>query len=94
MLMSGSRACLQPPCPQLPASCLLLTCPFLFQVPQIYWELSTKRVLLMEFVDGGQVNDRDYMERNKIDVNEVRSRALGCCRGTGRGCLARAGVSG
>lgn len=25
----------------------------------------------MEFVDGGQVNDRHYMERNKIDVNEV-----------------------
>ncbi|XP_066197724.1 aarF domain-containing protein kinase 1 isoform X2 [Saccopteryx leptura] len=46
------------------------------KVPQIYWELSTKRVLLMEFVDGGQVNDRDYMERNKIDVNEI-SRLLG-----------------
>uniref|UniRef100_A0A8D1C5Q5 AarF domain-containing protein kinase 1 n=1 Tax=Sus scrofa TaxID=9823 RepID=A0A8D1C5Q5_PIG len=41
------------------------------KVPRIHWELSTKRVLLMEFVDGGQVNDRDYMERNKIDVNEV-----------------------
>ncbi|XP_070271943.1 aarF domain-containing protein kinase 1 isoform X3 [Myotis yumanensis] len=46
------------------------------KVPQIYWELSTKRVLLMEFLDGGQVNDRDYMERNKIDVNEI-SRHLG-----------------
>ncbi|XP_029093301.1 uncharacterized aarF domain-containing protein kinase 1 isoform X2 [Monodon monoceros] len=46
------------------------------KVPKIYWELSTKRVLLMEFVDGGQVNDRDYMERNKIDVNEI-SRHLG-----------------
>ncbi|XP_022361093.1 uncharacterized aarF domain-containing protein kinase 1 isoform X3 [Enhydra lutris kenyoni] len=46
------------------------------KVPRIYWELSTKRVLLMEFVDGGQVNDRDYMERNNIDVNEI-SRHLG-----------------
>ncbi|XP_058148918.1 aarF domain-containing protein kinase 1 isoform X2 [Dasypus novemcinctus] len=46
------------------------------KVPRIYWELSTKRVLLMEFVEGGQVNDRDYMERNKIDVNEI-SRHLG-----------------
>ncbi|XP_027958371.1 uncharacterized aarF domain-containing protein kinase 1 isoform X3 [Eumetopias jubatus] len=46
------------------------------KVPRIYWELSTKRVLLMEFVDGGQVNDRGYMERNKIDVNEI-SRHLG-----------------
>lgn len=33
----------------------------------------------MEFVDGGQVNDRDYMERNKIDVNEVRFSTQGCC---------------
>ncbi|XP_013372637.1 PREDICTED: uncharacterized aarF domain-containing protein kinase 1 isoform X3 [Chinchilla lanigera] len=46
------------------------------KVPQIYWELSTKRVLLMEFVEGGQVNDRDYMERNKINVDEI-SRHLG-----------------
>ncbi|XP_052502741.1 aarF domain-containing protein kinase 1 [Budorcas taxicolor] len=46
------------------------------KVPRIYWELSTKRVLLMEFVDGGQVNDRHYMEQNKIDVNEI-SRHLG-----------------
>nr|XP_038968582.1 aarF domain-containing protein kinase 1 isoform X3 [Rattus norvegicus] len=41
------------------------------KVPQIHWELSTKRVLLMEFVEGGQVNDRAYMEKNRIDVNEV-----------------------
>lgn len=26
----------------------------------------------MEFVEGGQVNDRAYMEKNQIDVNEVR----------------------
>lgn len=41
------------------------------KVPQIHWELSTKRVLLMEFVEGGQVNDRAYMEKNRIDVNEI-----------------------
>ncbi|XP_055144597.1 aarF domain-containing protein kinase 1 isoform X5 [Symphalangus syndactylus] len=46
------------------------------KVPRIHWDLSTERVLLMEFVDGGQVNDRDYMEKNKIDVNEI-SRHLG-----------------
>uniref|UniRef100_A0A6I8NXR8 AarF domain-containing protein kinase 1 n=1 Tax=Ornithorhynchus anatinus TaxID=9258 RepID=A0A6I8NXR8_ORNAN len=46
------------------------------EVPRIYWELSTRRVLLMEFVEGGQVNDRAYMHRNRIDVNEV-SRNLG-----------------
>uniref|UniRef100_A0A6I8MXZ7 AarF domain-containing protein kinase 1 n=1 Tax=Ornithorhynchus anatinus TaxID=9258 RepID=A0A6I8MXZ7_ORNAN len=43
------------------------------KVPRIYWELSTRRVLLMEFVEGGQVNDRAYMHRNRIDVNEVLS---------------------
>ncbi|KAG8514341.1 putative aarF domain-containing protein kinase 1, partial [Galemys pyrenaicus] len=58
------------------------------KVPRIHWDLSTKRVLLMEFVDGGQVNDRDYMERNKIDVNEVRARERGWA-----GCPAGAGVS-
>ncbi|CAO2587047.1 AarF domain-containing protein kinase 1 [Lemmus lemmus] len=41
------------------------------KVPQIHWDLSTKRVLLMEFVEGGQVNDRAYMEKNRIDVNEI-----------------------
>ncbi|KAM4853875.1 aarF domain-containing protein kinase 1 isoform 2-T3 [Thomomys bottae] len=46
------------------------------KIPEIYWELSTKRILLMEFVEGGQVNDKEYMERNKINVNEI-SRHLG-----------------
>lgn len=46
---------------------------FPFQVPRIYWELSTRRVLLMEFMEGGQVNDKAYMEKNGIDVNEVFS---------------------
>lgn len=75
--MSGSP-CLSVVLTPAPSPWALLTCPFLFQVPRIYWDLSTKRVLLMEFVDGGQVNDRDYMERNKIDVNEVRSGVHGC----------------
>ncbi|XP_062974991.1 aarF domain-containing protein kinase 1 isoform X1 [Elgaria multicarinata webbii] len=46
------------------------------KVPKIYWELSTRRVLFMEFMEGGQVNDKDYMERNCINVNEI-SRNLG-----------------
>ncbi|XP_019407662.1 PREDICTED: uncharacterized aarF domain-containing protein kinase 1 isoform X1 [Crocodylus porosus] len=46
------------------------------KVPRIFWELSTRRVLFMEFMEGGQVNDRAYMERNGIDVNEL-SRNLG-----------------
>ncbi|CAM9824095.1 unnamed protein product [Lampetra fluviatilis] len=46
------------------------------KVPRIFWELSTDRVLMMEFVEGGQINDRVYMERHGIDVNQV-SRYLG-----------------
>ncbi|XP_060684564.1 aarF domain-containing protein kinase 1 [Hemiscyllium ocellatum] len=44
--------------------------PFL-KVPKIHWELSTSRVLTMEFMEGGQVNDREYMKKNGIDVNEI-----------------------
>ncbi|XP_067848132.1 aarF domain-containing protein kinase 1 isoform X1 [Heptranchias perlo] len=46
------------------------------KVPKIHWELSTRRVLTMEFMEGGQVNDREYMKKNGIDVNEI-SRNLG-----------------
>lgn len=60
--------------PCFPSLLFDLTCLFLFQVPRIYWELSTRRVLLMEFMEGGQVNDRAYMERNGINVNEVVSK--------------------
>ncbi|XP_053331216.1 aarF domain-containing protein kinase 1 isoform X2 [Spea bombifrons] len=49
--------------------------PFL-KIPKIHWDLSTPRVLVMEYVEGGQVNNREYMERNRIDVDQV-SRALG-----------------
>ncbi|XP_071770439.2 aarF domain-containing protein kinase 1 [Centroberyx gerrardi] len=44
--------------------------PFL-KVPQIHWDLSTKRILTMDFAEGGQVNDRDYMRRHSINVNEI-----------------------
>nr|CAD7458716.1 unnamed protein product [Timema tahoe] len=41
------------------------------KVPRIYWELSTKRVLTMEYLEGGQVNDLNYIRDNKIDPYEV-----------------------
>ncbi|XP_060919133.1 aarF domain-containing protein kinase 1 [Labrus mixtus] len=44
--------------------------PFL-KVPMIHWHLSTKRILTMEFAEGGQVNDRDYMKTHNINVNEI-----------------------
>lgn len=49
--------------------------PFL-RIPKIHWDVSTERVLVMEYMEGGQVNDCEYMKRNNIDVNQV-SQALG-----------------
>ncbi|XP_062603304.1 aarF domain-containing protein kinase 1-like [Saccostrea cucullata] len=46
------------------------------KVPKIHWELSSERVLTMEFCEGGKVDDKAYMEKHKIDVNEV-SKNLG-----------------
>ncbi|XP_068195696.1 aarF domain-containing protein kinase 1 [Antennarius striatus] len=49
----------------------MLSCfPFL-KVPSIHWNLSTKRILTMEFVEGGQVNDREYMKKHSINVNKI-----------------------
>ncbi|XP_070972327.1 aarF domain-containing protein kinase 1 isoform X2 [Oncorhynchus clarkii lewisi] len=41
------------------------------KVPKIHWDLSTRRILTMDFAEGGQVNDRDYMRRHSINVNEI-----------------------
>ncbi|XP_075964225.1 aarF domain-containing protein kinase 1 [Anarhichas minor] len=41
------------------------------KVPMIHWDLSTKRILTMEFVEGGQINDKDYMKEHSINVNEI-----------------------
>ena len=41
------------------------------KVPEVYWDFTTQRVLTMEFCEGGQVNDKDYMSQHDIDVNEV-----------------------
>ncbi|KAM3918753.1 aarF domain-containing protein kinase 1 [Leptodactylus fuscus] len=49
--------------------------PFL-KIPKIHWDMSTERVLVMEYVEGGQANDLEYMKRNNIDVDKV-SQALG-----------------
>ncbi|XP_075226609.1 aarF domain containing kinase 1 isoform X2 [Lycorma delicatula] len=41
------------------------------KIPELYMDLTTKRVLTMEFLEGGQVNDIDYINRNKISTYEV-----------------------
>ncbi len=42
-------------------------------MPVVYNDLSTPRVLVMEFCEGGKVNDRSYIKKNRIPVNEVRA---------------------
>ncbi|EDW59997.1 aarF domain-containing kinase 1 [Drosophila virilis] len=44
------------------------------RVPKIYWELSTSRVLVMEYLEGGHVTDLKYIKDHKIDSFEVASR--------------------
>ena len=46
------------------------------QVPRVRWDLTTPRVLTMEYCDGGQVNDPDYLQRHGISPREV-SQKLG-----------------
>lgn len=43
-----------------------------FQIPRIYDELTTKRVLTMEYCPGAQIDDAQYMKDNKIDTHDVR----------------------
>ncbi|GJQ74816.1 hypothetical protein Trydic_g21653 [Trypoxylus dichotomus] len=41
------------------------------KIPKIRWDLTTERILTMEFVEGGQVNDLKYIQENKINPFEV-----------------------
>uniref|UniRef100_A0A8C1G307 AarF domain-containing protein kinase 1 n=1 Tax=Cyprinus carpio TaxID=7962 RepID=A0A8C1G307_CYPCA len=41
------------------------------KIPKIHWDLSTKRILTMDFAEGGQVNDREYIKKHGINVNKV-----------------------
>lgn len=52
------------------AAIMFKTYPWL-KVPKIYWEYSTSRVLVMDYVQGGQVNDLEYIRANKIDPMDV-----------------------
>jgi predicted unusual protein kinase regulating ubiquinone biosynthesis (AarF/ABC1/UbiB family) len=40
-------------------------------VPQVYWEYTTRRVLVMEFVEGVKITDSQALERQGIDAGDV-----------------------
>lgn len=44
------------------------------RVPKIFWDISTKRVLVMEYLPGGQVTDLDYIHANNIDKIDVANK--------------------
>lgn len=44
------------------------------KVPKIYWDLTTPRVLTMEYVEGGQANDLQYLRKNNLNPYEVSSK--------------------
>ncbi|CRK87158.1 CLUMA_CG000967, isoform A [Clunio marinus] len=44
------------------------------KIPKIFWELSTDRVLVMEYCEGGQVNDLKYLKAHNIDPMDVSNK--------------------
>lgn len=44
------------------------------KVPKVRWDLTTSRVLVMEFLEGGQVNDLNYIQKNGINPYEISTK--------------------
>lgn len=47
---------------------------FAFSSQQIYWNLTSKRTLVMEYAEGNFVSDREYFIKAKIDTAELCNR--------------------
>lgn len=43
-------------------------------IPKVHWELSSSRILLMDFETGGMINDTEYIEKNGIDKQQLTRR--------------------
>ncbi|XP_033640927.1 aarF domain-containing protein kinase 1-like [Asterias rubens] len=41
------------------------------KIPKVHWDLSSTRVLTMEYCEGGRVDDAKYMKQHGINVNKV-----------------------
>ncbi|MGB2803478.1 MAG: AarF/UbiB family protein [Candidatus Zixiibacteriota bacterium] len=42
-------------------------------VPQVFWEMSTSKVLTMEFIDGVKISDLEELEKRGIDKKQLAS---------------------
>lgn len=43
-------------------------------VPKVHWELSSSRILLMDYETGGMITDTDYIEKQGIDKQQLTRR--------------------
>lgn len=41
------------------------------KVPKVYDHLTTKKVLVMEYCDGGKIDDLKFMKENAIEIKQV-----------------------
>ena len=41
------------------------------KAPKVHWELTTPRLLTMEYCEGSKVNDLDYIHCHGMDVDDV-----------------------
>lgn len=41
------------------------------KIPEIHWDLTSDRVIVMEYCPGGHVNDLEYIKANKIDPLDI-----------------------
>jgi len=44
------------------------------RVPRIHWDATSSRVLTMEFLEGGHINDLEYMRAHQLNPYEVSSK--------------------
>lgn len=53
------------------SGCLSLRFYFIEFVYAFRWDLTTPRILTMEFLDGGQINDLKYIQEHNINPHEI-----------------------
>nr|XP_027201125.1 uncharacterized aarF domain-containing protein kinase 1-like [Dermatophagoides pteronyssinus] len=44
------------------------------KIPHIYWKYTTKRVLMMEFVEGTSITDKEFFLANRMNCQEIANR--------------------
>lgn len=44
------------------------------KIPKVYWNLTTKRILMMEYIDGALITDQEYFKAKKINTKEIVNR--------------------